>query len=136
MPAQRMLSDSHPRSQANRWLALTVAATLLTGVLLRAFPPGAWPIYPACPFHQWTGLLCPGCGGTRALAALSRGDLHQAMQSNGLVVVAFALGAAWLAVAYLRALRNRAPVWPHIPAAAVVAATASTLIFAVARNLL
>lgn len=32
--------------------------------------------YP-CVFHEVTGLWCPGCGGTRSVRALVRGDLWQ-----------------------------------------------------------
>lgn len=30
---------------------------------------------PPCFFHKWTGWYCPGCGGTRAVKALLRGDI-------------------------------------------------------------
>jgi len=30
---------------------------------------------PPCLFHKWTGYYCPGCGGTRAVKALLRGDV-------------------------------------------------------------
>ena len=32
-------------------------------------------IFMPCLFHAMTGFYCPGCGGTRAVAALLRGDL-------------------------------------------------------------
>ncbi len=32
-------------------------------------------ILPPCLFHSWTGYYCPGCGGTRAVKALLRGDI-------------------------------------------------------------
>lgn len=126
---------SHRRHQANRWLALTLAATLLAGILLRAFPPEAWAFYPACPFHQWTGLLCPGCGGTRAVAGLARGEFREAMRSNSLVLLALVVCAGWLAAAYARAIRGRQPVWPHVPVPAIIVAAAVALIFGIARNL-
>ena len=39
------------------------------GALFWLFLTGRMP----CLFHEWTGLYCPGCGGTRALKALLRG---------------------------------------------------------------
>ncbi len=35
-----------------------------------------------CPLHAATGLWCPFCGGLRAVAALSRGDVAAAVSSN------------------------------------------------------
>lgn len=58
-----------------------------------------------CPFHLITGLPCVGCGGTRALIALTHGELGAALALNPLAVllaacfllfVAYAIGALWL----------------------------------------
>jgi hypothetical protein len=54
--------------------------------MLVLFPPERYGFYPRCPFFEATGLLCPGCGGTRALAALLRGDFAGAWRLNALVV--------------------------------------------------
>ena len=43
--------------------------------------------YPKCIFHQATGLHCPGCGGTRAVRALLKGDLSLAIRSNPMLIV-------------------------------------------------
>jgi hypothetical protein len=49
-----------------------------------------------CPFRRLTHLPCPGCGMTRALLALIRGDLHAALAFHPLSpLVAVALGAWW-----------------------------------------
>lgn len=53
---------------------------------------------PGCPFQALTGVDCPGCGTTRCLMALGRGDLWQAASHNLLVPLALvALGWAWAA---------------------------------------
>ena len=63
----------------------TTAFFLLAGViyiaLFRVFGTGV-----PCLFRRVTGLLCPGCGMSRALGALSRGDIRQAMEYNILSV--------------------------------------------------
>jgi hypothetical protein len=45
-------------------------------------------ILPRCPFHQLTGLCCPGCGSTRALHQLVRGHVLAALRCNLLFVLA------------------------------------------------
>jgi hypothetical protein len=91
-----------------------------------------------CPFRSLTGWWCPGCGLTRATHHLFRGDVHQALRFNAMVVVVLAaivaawlgwlLGAAGRSIGALRRL-TRLPVWVHVAAATVVVA------FAVVRNL-
>ncbi|MER7133796.1 DUF2752 domain-containing protein [Streptosporangium saharense] len=49
--------------------------------------PGEPGHYPACPFLTLTGLYCPGCGGLRAVHALTHGDPVTALGFNPLVVV-------------------------------------------------
>jgi len=53
-----------------------------------------------CPFALLTGLACPGCGMTRAMAYLVRGDLGQAVIYHPLslaLALAGAVGVVWLA---------------------------------------
>jgi len=63
--------------------------------MLLLFPPERYGFYPRCPFFEATGLLCPGCGGTRALAALLRGDIVGAWRLNALLVSLLPFAAAW-----------------------------------------
>lgn len=49
--------------------------------------PSTHRIYPACHFHQLTGLHCPGCGMTRSLYALLHGDFLVALRDNALFIV-------------------------------------------------
>ena len=64
-----------------------------------------------CPFRHLTGIPCVGCGGTRALLALTRGELHAAFIWNPLVAAASIAALAWLlyaaVVTVLRAPRLR-----------------------------
>ena len=75
------------------WHALWMApaAALAAGAVwaLRTFDPNqAGSPFPACVFHQVTGLYCPGCGGTRAMHALVHFDLPGALAMNALPFVA------------------------------------------------
>ena len=109
--------------------ALAVAAAGSVYILLLRFPPGQYSVYPACPIHQFTGLLCPGCGATRALAALLHGDIRTAFHLNALLVASIPFALAYAALA------------PHQrPGAELPKAAAWTLAFAataftIARNI-
>lgn len=88
-----------------------------------------------CIFHEITGLLCPGCGITRAVDALFRADLVGALRFNQMIFVYlaymlwFALTAA---VRYIKGKRDPllfGPNWLHISVGACA------IIFCVWRNI-
>jgi hypothetical protein len=64
-------------------LALAVSAA----AILHFFPPENHHFYPRCMLHAWTGLHCPGCGSLRALSALTRGEVAEALNANLLVTL-------------------------------------------------
>jgi hypothetical protein len=88
-----------PEERSLAWvLALgAVSALVLAPVLARVAP-----FVPGCPFHALTGVPCPGCGTTRALLALVRGDVPAALAWNPAATVA--LLAGWIAA-------TCAPIW-------------------------
>ncbi len=65
-----------------------------------------------CPFRRCTGAYCPGCGGTRAVGRLLRGDLVGAWHQHPYVVLlavqSVILGGAWFTNAGQRMVRR---VW-------------------------
>ncbi len=71
------------------WASSSAGAVLAAaGVwVLYTFPPAADTWYPKCVFRAATGLLCPGCGSTRALHHLLHGRVEQAFQLNPLLFV-------------------------------------------------
>ena len=44
-----------------------------------------------CRFYESTGILCPGCGGTRSFMALMRGDLLYSLRCNPAVIAGLVL---------------------------------------------
>ncbi len=44
-------------------------------------------IYLACPIKKFTGLYCPGCGVTRMLLNILKGNFYQAFRYNVLVFI-------------------------------------------------
>ena len=71
----------------------------------RAFSSGNSSFYPRCPIFFWLHLSCPGCGGTRALAALLHGRLKEAMHWNAMMVVFFLLPLSSWRLTYWRAMK-------------------------------
>ncbi len=63
--------------------------------VLWRFPPDEYEFYPKCPVHEAFGLLCPGCGATRAASALLHGRFVEAMHWNALFVVALVSAAVY-----------------------------------------
>ena len=80
-------------------LGLFLLAAATACVVVLKFPPGssAAQRLPKCLFHEWTGLYCPGCGGTRALYALLHGDLKTSLHENLLLIPAGLTAAALIA---------------------------------------
>lgn len=52
---------------------------------------------PGCPFHELTGLYCPGCGSLRALDFLVEGRPGEALRSNAMLIPSLALVLTGLA---------------------------------------
>ena len=106
------MSAAPPKlSRAKNSLAgilLTTFALVIAAVVF-FFNPATHHFYPVCQFHRLTGLNCPGCGMTRALAALLHGEFTTALRDNVLFVVGiFLLGArgVWFTVKKIRGQRS------------------------------
>jgi len=90
------------RTGPERTILLVSASLLLLGgavVLAALYTPLSWP----CVWKGWTGLPCAGCGGTRSLVLILRGEWALAIRMNPGVVVGAGLlgGAVTYAVAVL-----------------------------------
>jgi hypothetical protein len=59
---------------------------LILAVVYR-YDPARVHIYPTCMFYYYTGLCCPGCGGTRAMHQLLHGNIKAALHYNFLIVI-------------------------------------------------
>jgi len=88
--------------------ALALAAAPFAASIAHALPP--------CALHQWLGVPCATCGSTRAMLALTHGDVLRALAWNPLVTLAalvLVLGLAAPAWVALRApLPRLAGPWP------------------------
>jgi hypothetical protein len=115
---------------------LLLAGALLLCVALLIYPPTRFSFYPACPIHRILGIECPGCGATRALAALLRGHLIDALRLNALFVLLLPVALLAAVESYRRAIRPGIFRWPQPPAPALYATLAATAIFTIARNVI
>lgn len=115
--------------------AAPLAPLALLALLLWRFPPQQYPFYPQCPIFQYLHLQCPGCGTTRALAALLHGNVAAALRLNALTTLSlpFALGIATRS--YWRFVRRRTPCIAAIPQMSLYAAIAVCAVFTVMRNM-
>jgi len=123
-----------PHSARRQASAAVLAASSLAA-LMHWFPPGSYHFYPPCPFRACFGILCPGCGATRALAALLSGRWDDAVHLNPLFVALAPFLAAFLLWQFYSAMR-----WDRwcafvIPPVAVKCFFVVAVLFAVVRNL-
>jgi hypothetical protein len=65
------------------WIFLILGA--IYAVARLGFGVGPLPKLPLCVFHTATGYYCPGCGGSRAVAALFKGKLLRSLYYHPIV---------------------------------------------------
>ncbi len=112
-------------------LGLGAAATAYVGVV----DPDRPGHYPVCPFLALTGWWCPGCGGLRAVHALTRGELGTALHDNVLVVALCGLTVSFWTLWALRAVRGRPRPALRVGRPWLLAAAVLVLAFTLVRNL-
>ena len=122
-------------AQRRRHARVALAAVICAGAVLYCFPPDRYGFYPRCPIYEATGWLCPGCGATRALAALLHGHVAQAMHWNPMIVLLLPAFAAYGAGVYWRAVKGEADLWPRVGNGGIAALLAAAVAFTLVRNL-
>jgi uncharacterized protein (DUF983 family) len=119
------------------------AAFLFAGagaVLLLRFPPEQYSFYPRCPIRTYLHLQCPGCGATRALAALLHGRVTDAFQLNALFIAGVLPAAtAFAGLCLIRLVGRTEFRWPaphpRWANALIYSSLALAVAFAILRNL-
>lgn len=82
---RRKSTETLTKSRIFRITALLVCWILIREISHRTNGFQTGPI--VCPIRLLTGFTCPGCGGTRALGAISTGDFQSAWNLNPLTFV-------------------------------------------------
>jgi hypothetical protein len=114
--------------------AAPVGLVLLVAAILLVFPPAQYSFYPRCPFHHFFGILCPGCGATRALAALLHGNFHEAFRLNAFFILLLPFLGGYAIRYYVKFVAHKPIQWPQPRPAAIYITLAAAIIFTVARN--
>jgi hypothetical protein len=131
------LPASLPRDIARRAAPIACGGVLAaSAVFVATHDPGAaGSRFPACPFHQITGLWCPGCGLTRGTYQLLHGHVGAALGYNVFTPVALAaIVLVWFG--WLRVSWGSSPL--HVPTRAAhwlaVTVPALLIVYGVLRN--
>jgi hypothetical protein len=126
-------------SQSPGRILLFSAIVVVTGsavAVFHQFNPAQHNFFPRCWLHSTTGLLCPGCGGQRAVHSLLHGDFAGAAQYNLMLVLALVVGAGFSFAELHRRWRKLPPRLPRRGAPRMVwFFLAAFLLFGIARNL-
>jgi hypothetical protein len=115
--------------------AAPLAHFAIAAAILLRFPPEQSAFYPRCPIYSSLHLLCPGCGATRALAALLHGQIIEAMHHNALLTILFPIAMVYGLLGYQNFLRRRQVYWPRVSPAAIYSALVLATLFTIFRNL-
>jgi hypothetical protein len=111
-------------------------ASLAGAVVLYKFPPEQYDFYPRCLVFRYLHVYCPGCGATRALAALLHGRIAEAFHYNALVVLLVPILLTYFAAADWKARGDEVFTWPRVPALTLTALLVMSAAFGVLRNFL
>jgi Protein of unknown function (DUF2752) len=111
------------------------AVILLFAFVLLRFPPEQYGFYPRCPLHELLHLQCPGCGATRSLAAVLRGDLVEAMRFNALTTLLLPFAFGYGILCYIDYLKRKPVRSLQLPSVATYSVIAIAVVFMVVRNL-
>ncbi|MBO7516032.1 MAG: DUF2752 domain-containing protein [Lachnospiraceae bacterium] len=118
-----------------RVVCIAVPLIVLWVAFAAGFPEAAAKIYPGCPVLRWTGLYCPGCGGTHALKALAHGQIAKSLHFHPLVLPTVVFTAVYLVAQLLWKLTKGRTPKPHFRNIYFVLLIALALYHVIALNI-
>ena len=94
------------------WICALAGVILLLGV--DEWPTIIGKIYHGCKFHSITGLYCPGCGGTRAVFSLLRGEIVRSFLFHPFVLYSVVMGCLFMITQTIQKIsRGRLKIGMH-----------------------
>jgi len=115
---------------------LFISGAILAALfVLFVFNPSDGSLYPPCPFHELTGLYCPGCGSLRAVHQLLHGNLPAAFGLNPLMVLSLPFLGYWFISSRVPAVTKRLPAGFIVPAFWIWLILLVIILFWILRNL-
>ncbi len=133
MPRFRAGPSVSRRLTEGQWIAgITLGALAGLAAVLCFVRPGDASWLPRCPFHQFTGLYCPGCGTTRMLYLLVHGHPLLALRENALSLMVVPIAVCSL----VRQLAGgRTTLSPGLTSRLSTAFAVVLILFTVTRNI-
>ena len=124
-----------PAAASGLKLACVSGAISVALSALFVFDPAIWSFYLPCPFHELTGLYCPGCGSLRAIHQLLHGNLTVALGLNPFMVLSLPFLGYRLISRGVLAVRSRPLVNVVVPSSWIWLLLLSILLFWILRNI-
>lgn len=88
-----------------------------------------------CIFHEVTGLYCPGCGVTRMILSLLKGDIIQAFYYNQLLFISLPFFLILIINNFIAQIKNKTPIYKKIPNKIYIFYIILLLLFMILRNI-
>jgi len=129
---------AQPKRPWALWIALVPAVLFSVRWLLVEYESTIRQISPGCVFHRLTGLHCPGCGATRAVFALAKGDLATAWSMNPLVLLGLGIGLFFFLLSLISKLPGVKPEtlgWARISPRGAWLIGVAVVMFGILRNI-
>lgn len=89
-----------------------------------------------CVFHALTGLLCPGCGGTRMFKSLINGDILKAFYYNQFVFISLPIFFVLFINLVYSNFKNNKPLINKIPNWVYFIYIGLLVVFGIIRNII